>query len=75
MGELAGIADVLSKVGGYGIAALFIWLWIKERDRSNDVQDKRLGDWKERDDRAIRREEAIVNALDKIEELVRGLKP
>lgn len=75
MGELAGIADVLSKVGGYGIAAFFAWLWMKERDRSNNVQDQRLTDWKERDDRSIRREEAVAHALDKIEELVRAMKP
>lgn len=75
MGELAAIADVLSKVGGYGIAALFIWLWIKERDRNNTVQDLRLSDWKERDERAIRTQEATVHALDKIEELIRSIKP
>lgn len=75
MGELAAIADVLSKVGGYGIAAIFIWLWMKERDRSNTVQDSRLADWKERDERAIRAQEATVHALDKIEELVRSMKP
>lgn len=74
MAELAGIADVLSKVGGYGLAALFAWFYMKERDRGNSIQDSRLSDWKERDERAIRAQEAVVHALDKIEELIRALK-
>jgi hypothetical protein len=72
MGDIAVIADVLSKVGGYGLAGLFAWMWIRERDRNNSLSDARLVDVKDFGMKCAAAIDNNTHAMDRLVEVVKA---
>ena len=43
---LKGIAEVMQVAGGYGMAAIFVWLYLRERKENSDTTKALLADSK-----------------------------
>lgn len=66
------ILSLLKDVGGYGLAALFAWLWIQERNRNAALQDARLVDIKDFGLKVVSAIDNTAHALDKLTETVKA---
>lgn len=75
MGELASIAKAFADYGAWGFVALCIVVIRVLYNRNTEIQDARLADMKEFLREGIRAQEASAHALDKLEDVVRAIKP
>lgn len=71
----AEILTLLKDASGYGLAALFAWLWLQERARNTTLQDARIGDWRDFGSKLQSAIDGAVHALDKLEDAVKSIKP
>lgn len=75
MAELAGIAEAFAKFGAWGIVALLV-LVVRSLYRDMRISEAaRLSDMRDFLTTGIKAQEASSHALDKLEEVIRGLKP
>lgn len=75
MAELGAIAEVFSKYGAWAFVALLLLIVRALYARNTAIQDARLQDARDTLKESIRAQEATVHALDKLEDLVRSIRP
>jgi len=75
MGELAAIAEAFSKYGAWAFVAILLLVVRALYARLNTIQDARLADMRDFLTTGIKAQEASAHALDKLEEVVRSIKP
>lgn len=75
MAEIGAIAEAFSKYGAWAFVALLCLVVKVLYARNTQIQDARLQDMREFLREGINAHTASAHALDKLEEVVRGLKP
>jgi hypothetical protein len=75
MGELAAIAEAFSKYGAWAFVAMLLVTVKVLYTRNTQIQDARLADMKEFLREGIRAQEASAHALDKLEDVVKAIRP
>lgn len=68
----AEILILLKDASGYGLAALFAWLWFQERGRNNTLQDSRMTDMKDLVVKSIETDRDQVHAMNALTEVIKS---